>query len=187
MSRLPLVDPAQASGRAQDLLSQVERKLGSVPNMFRAFANSPAALSAYLSFGESLGKSSLSAKVREQIALVVGELNACGYCLSAHSAIGSSLGLGANDIEAARQGEASDPKAQAALELARTILLERGHVRDADLAAARDAGLDDAAIIEVLATVVVNIFTNWFNHIAETPIDFPEVTPGVARHAGSAS
>lgn len=52
MSRIPLVSQAEATGEAQALLSQIHGAFGATPNMFRAVANSPAALrSMWGSFG----------------------------------------------------------------------------------------------------------------------------------------
>jgi uncharacterized peroxidase-related enzyme len=183
MSRIQAVDPQSATGDAQALLQAVQKKMGMVPNMLKSMAVAPAALKAYLDFSGAVATSSLSPRLREQLALTVGELNACGYCLSAHTAIGGQLGLDAAQLEAARRGEAEDPRDAAALALARTLVLERGDLRDEDLRAARDAGLDDQQIVEVLAVVVLNTFTNWFNHVARAAIDFPEVKPGVGVRA----
>lgn len=175
MSRLPLIDPAQAQGPAKALLDAVGRKLGLVPNMTRAMANSPAALKAYLEFSGALAGASLDARKRELIALAVGEVNGCAYCLAAHTAIGGSLGLPAAALTAARGATSDDTHTAAILRFARELVLRRGLVTDADLRAARAAGVTDAEIAEIVATTALNVFTNWFNHVAETPVDFPPV------------
>ena len=41
------------------------------------------------------------------------------------------------------------------------------------IAAVRDAGYGDAEIAEVVAHVALNVFTNYFNNVAGTAIDFP--------------
>ena len=179
MPRLPLIQTDSTPSRAQELLSGVHRKLGLVPNLTRVLANSPAALEGYLALSGALATGTLTAAVREQLALVVGEVHGCGYCLSAHSAIGKKVGLKEDAILDARRGRAKDPKTNALLVLARTIALQRGELADADLRAARDAGVTDAEIVEVVGAVALNVYTNWLNHIAATPIDFPEVKPGV--------
>jgi alkylhydroperoxidase family enzyme len=51
---------------------------------------------------------------------------------------------------------------------------ERGHVSDEDLQALRDEGFSDGDITEVVANVALNIFTNYFNHVADPEIDFPQ-------------
>ena len=92
MARLTQISPEAASGRARELLDAVKDRLGLVPNMTRAMANSPAALDGYLQFSGALGKGSLPARVREQISLAVAQANGCDYCLAAHSAIGKTVG-----------------------------------------------------------------------------------------------
>lgn len=175
MARLAMVDPETATGQARQLLNQVHAKLGRTPNMMRAMAASPAVLEAYLAFSGALAGGQLTAKLREQIALTVAEANACQYCLSAHTAIGKMVGLGESDIESARQSAASDPKTEAALKLARAVALQRGRVGDDDVARARQAGYTDAEIAEIVAAVALNAFTNYFNLVGETEIDFPKV------------
>lgn len=179
MTRIPLVADQAAAPKSQELLGAVKKKLGLVPNMARVLAHSPAALDAYLAMSGALAHAGLSAEKRERLALTVGEANACGYCLSAHTAIGQKLGLSLNDTLDARAAKANDPKTAATLALARTIVTTQGRVGDADLQKARAAGLTDADLVETIAVVALNIFTNYVNHIAETPIDFPEVKPGL--------
>jgi uncharacterized peroxidase-related enzyme len=176
MSRIPAIDPRQAQGRQQELLAAVQQKLGKTPNLTRVLANAPAALEAYLCFSGALASGQLDAKVREQIALVTAEINGCDYCLSAHTAIGGMVGLSADQIGAARAARADDPKTTAVLALARTLVVNRGHLTDAELATARAAGISDGEVIEITATVVLNILTNYVNHVANTAIDFPRVT-----------
>ncbi len=183
MSRIQILDPKTSQGRAKELLDAVQKKLGVTPNMMRALANSPAALQAYLDFGGALAGGALSTKVREQIALTIGEINSCGYCLSAHTLLGGKAGLTPEQVLAARRATADDPKANAILHLAKEIALRRGELRDQDLRAARDAGVTDGEIAEVVGAVALNIFTNYFNAVAVPPIDFPEVKPGVAAAA----
>jgi len=181
MNRLSQIDPAAAVGEPKQMLEAVRAKLGVVPNMMRVLANSPAALKAYLDFSGALGKDSLGAKTREQIALAVAETNLCGYCLSAHSFIGGKLGLSDAEIANARRATAPSEKTDAILKLARAIVVRRGELDDRDLEQARSQGLTDGMIVETIANIALNIFTNYVNHIARTVIDFPEVSPGVGQ------
>lgn len=176
MPRLRAVKTSDATGKAGELLKGVEQKLGTAPNIMRTMANSPAVLEAYLAFTSALARGSLSAKLREQIALAVGEANQCKYCLAAHTALGKMAGLSEAEIADSRRGASSHGKTQAALGFARKVVRERGWVGDDDVAALRSAGFDDGGIAEIIATVAVNIFTNYLNHVAETEVDFPEVS-----------
>lgn len=187
MSRIHQIAPEAAAGKAKELLDAVKAKLGLVPNMTRAMANSPAVLEGYLGLSGALGKGSLTAKNREQIALAVGQANQCEYCLAAHSAIGKMVGLTPDQILDSRRGTAIDPKSDAVIRFARKVVDERGLVSDADVAEVRAAGLDDGGIAEVVANVALNVFTNYFNHVAETVIDFPKVEPIVDHHEACAS
>lgn len=173
MSRIPTIDPQQATGKAAKLLSGVQAKLGMTPNLMRTMANSPAVLEAYLQFSGTLAHGDLSAQTREQIALAVGQANSCDYCLSAHSAIGKSVGLTPEQIRDARIGTAADSKSAALLKFTTQIVEKRGFVSDTDIAAVRDAGVNDTEITEVVANTALNLFTNYFNHVAETEVDFP--------------
>lgn len=180
MSRIQAIDPAQATGKARTLLDAVKAKMGMVPNLTRVLANAPAALDGYLSFSGALAGGALDAKVREQIALAVAEANLCGYCLSAHTLIGGKVGLTQDDILAARAANATTPRTDAILKLARAVVVSRGELTDADFRSARQAGLGDSEIVETVAHVALNIFTNYLNHAAQTVVDFPKVEPGLA-------
>jgi len=181
MNRVTQLDPAQATGKARQLLDAVQTKLGIIPNLTRVLANAPAALEGYLNFSSALAGGTLSAKVREQIALAVAEGNLCSYCLSAHAFIGGKAGLTDKEIADARQTNAEAKKTGAILKLALSILVQRGEISDGALKTARRAGLTDGDIVETTANVALNIFTNYINHVARTVVDFPEVRPGVEQ------
>jgi uncharacterized peroxidase-related enzyme len=177
MSRIQQLNPDTATGRAKDLLGAVKTKLGLVPNMTRAMANAPAVLDGYLQFSGALAKGTLPAKLREQISLAVAQANGCDYCLAAHSTIGRAVGLTPEQVRDSRLGTAVDPKADALVRFARTVVETRGRVGEADLDEVRDAGFDDGVIAEVVAHVALSVFTNYFNNVAETDIDFPKAQP----------
>ena len=175
MPRIRSIDPEKATGEAQQLLAAVNDKFGMVPNLARALANSPAALKGYLALGEALEGSLLPAKLREQIALTVSQANGCSYCLAAHCAIGKTVGLSNSELTDARQSSSPDTKVDAALRLAKQIVEDRGRVSAGDLARVRRAGYGDAEITEIVAIVAWTIFSNYFNHVADTEMDIPAV------------
>jgi uncharacterized peroxidase-related enzyme len=177
MSRIIALDPITATGKTAELFTAVKSKLGVVPNLMRTFGHSPAALEAYLGFKATLGTGVLPAKVREQIALTVAEINSCDYCLAAHSLVGKGTGLTGEAIAAARRSEADDPKTDALLKFAACVVEWRGLVTDDALAAVRKAGVSDAEIIETVAHVALNILTNYTNHVAQPVVDFPKAAP----------
>ena len=178
MNPIAHLDPVTTTGPAKSLFDTVQAKLGGVPNLFRVLGNAPAALNGYLNLSAALAGGSFDAKLRERIALAVAEINQCGYCLSAHTFIGRKLGLSGQDIADARHANATDARTDAILKLARSIVVQRGELGGAGPERARAAGLTDGEVIETVANVALNIFSNYVNHIAGTTIDFPEVEPG---------
>lgn len=186
MNRITQLDPAQATGKTKQLFEGVQAKLGIVPNLYRVFGNSPAALEGYLNFSGALAGGVLNAKMREQIALAVAEINDCDYCRSAHTYIGGKVGLSEREIADARKVVATDERSAAILNLARSIVVQRGELSEAEFKAARSAGLTDAEIVETTANVALNILTNYVNHVAQTVVDFPEVKPGVGEATAEA-
>jgi len=135
------------------------------------------ALQAYLGLSGAFADAKLSLKVREQIALAVGEDNQCHYCVAAHSAIGKHAGLTPEEIEAGRRAKSPDPKTNAILQFAKRLSANRGNITDPELAEARKAGCSDEEILEIIAAVSLNLFTNYVNHVADTAIDFPQALP----------
>jgi uncharacterized peroxidase-related enzyme len=169
MNRIPLVGDDAAPTRAT--LAGIRAKLGMVPNLARVLAHSPAALNGWLGLAGALSGGVLPARLRESIALAVAAGNGCEYCLSAHAALGARAGLTEAEIDAAVAGGAADAKEAAALAFARAVLA--GGDDASALAALRAAGWDDAAAVEIIAHVALNLLTNRINTVAGTPVDFP--------------
>lgn len=175
MTRIKALEPAEASPKAQELLAAVKAKIGMTPNIMKTMAQSAAVLEGYLGLSGALGTGVLSPRLREQIALAVGQANSCQYCLSAHSAIGKMVGLKPEEIAASRRASSADAKTAAALRFVQELVVHKGVVDDGALRAIRAAGYNDAEIVEIVANVALNIFTNYFNHVAGTEVDFPKI------------
>lgn len=175
MSRIPLLDPATAEPAARALLDDTQRQLGRTPNLYRAMANSPAALAGYLAFRGALQSGHLTPLMREQLALLTAQENGCEYCISAHAFRGGKLGLAAEEIAANRAAQSQNAKTASALTFARRLLASAGRVTDTELAAVHAAGWSDAELGEIVAHLALNAFSNIFNHLATPELDFPRV------------
>jgi AhpD family alkylhydroperoxidase len=183
MARIHVLDPAEADGRAKELLDSVQAKLGATPNSMKAMAGS-AVLEGYLGLSSALASGSVRPAIVERIALAVAETNGCSYCLSAHSYVAEHvLKIPADEIKRARTYRSNDATAQAALRFAAAVLRGRGAVSAEEFDAARAAGLTDAELAELVAHVALNVLTNFFNHAFEIDIDFPVVAPGLRAAA----
>lgn len=177
MSRVVSVASEKAPSKVKEFYEAIQKKLGRIPNIFLNMGNSPAVLEGYLNFNEAISHTSLSPKLREQIALTVGQANNCHYCLSAHTTIAKGSGLKEEEIIQARQGHAQDSKTQAILKFVKQVVDLKGHLKNTDIAALKAAGVTDTELVEIIMVISINIFTNYFNHITDPKIDFPEAAP----------
>ncbi len=171
-----LLDEKTAKPEGQEILNKLKSKFGKIPNIYKAMSNSPVALKSLLEFRETLSKASFNPKEIETIALVTGEENSCGYCLAAHSAIAKSVGLKDEEVKSIRAINISDAKLMALADLTKEIVRSKGNPCKGRIEAFLNVGYSKEALIDLVAWVSLNIFTNYFNHIFETDIDFPKVS-----------
>jgi uncharacterized peroxidase-related enzyme len=172
-------DDVPLGAESQALLVETQRQLGRTPNLYRALAVSPAALGGYLALRHALQRGVLSATLREQLALVVAQENACQYCVSAHTLRGAKLGLSPEEMRANRAGDARDARTAAALRFARRLLATRGRLASSDLSAVTSAGLSPEELAEIVAHVALNTLSNLWNHVAQPALDFAAVDLGL--------
>jgi uncharacterized peroxidase-related enzyme len=175
MTRANLIDAAQASGEVKIVLDQIQQTFGSVPAMFKATANSAVALKSLWGGFVATAGGTLPAKVKEKLAVAIADYNDCEYCLAAHTALGRKAGASAQEIAEAQAGRSEDPATAAALRFALKVVQRRAQVNDEDFAELRRAGFSDEAIVEILAHVALNVFTNYINVALRVPVDFPAV------------
>jgi len=177
MPRSTTFTPDQVPAESKPTLDAFVKNIGFAPNMMTTFAQSPIAFNAWATLLGSLSKA-LDVKTRDSIGLAVSEVNGCNYCLTVHSFTAEHMAkLPANEIILARKGHASDPKRDAAIQFARSVIWNRGQVSDADLAAVRNAGYTDANIMEIVALVTMYSLTNFINNVFDPEKDFPVVAP----------
>jgi AhpD family alkylhydroperoxidase len=181
MQRLQSINPEQATEPAKQLLETVRQAFGVIPNTARVMANSPAVLDSFLAFSAAMSSVKIGPKLFNQVKLATSETNSCAYCASILTAVAPSAGLSPEDILAGRTGNSEDRRIKAALTFAFEVLESRGKVDDRQLAKVRDAGFDDAEIVEIVASVVLGCFTNFLNNVADTELDIPRVEPVAAR------
>jgi uncharacterized peroxidase-related enzyme len=175
MSRITTVEPDTATGDARRLLDAVQSQLGALPNFIRVLANSPKALEGFLGLYTATGGFSVDKATQERISLAIAEVNACQYCVSAHTAIGRRAGLSNEEILLNRRGASGDTKAAAAVAFARAVNDNLGEITTAEWEAARAEGLSAAEMVEIIALVALNIFTNIIGKATRLEIDFPKV------------
>lgn len=176
MSRITTITNETATPEQAALFDAIQAQIGMVPNFLKVFANSPAALRAFLGLHGIANEGGLDLPTRERIALALAQQNSCEYCLSAHSAIGKKAGLDNSEINANRAGSSNDSKAAVAVKLARSLAEHSGDITTAELIEARNAGYSDADIVEIITHVGMNILTNILGKASRVEIDFPKVS-----------
>jgi uncharacterized peroxidase-related enzyme len=177
MTHFTPVEPDTATGKAADLLAQVQKSLGLTPNMTKVMANSPALLQGYLALSGAVAGGKLRPAVRERLAIATAQLNGCEYCLSAHTYIGANIAkVDSTELDSARRGESNDPHVAALLKLSNDIAENAGDVDEVDIKAAREAGVTDEEIGELVANLALNTLTNYFNVLAHVDNDWPAVS-----------
>jgi uncharacterized peroxidase-related enzyme len=175
MNRINVVGQDSANTEQKELFNAIQSKLGMVPNFLKVFANSPAALRAFLGLYGIANEGSLDARTRERIAVALAQQNSCQYCLSAHTALGRNAGLTATEIEANRAGNSQDAKAAAAVKFARALVEHTGAITTAEILEVRKAGYSESDIVEIITHVGMNILTNILGKASQVEIDFPRV------------
>ena len=175
MARLASVAPGTGPGTPPVKQTTAHPPIPPDCNFLHLLANSPAATEGYLASQSALARGQLTLRQRELLALAVAEINGSKYCLSAHAALARKAGLSEQDIRFARKATAANPQEDAMLRFAQAVTLQRGDVSDADFQMLKRAGFTDGPIAEIIANIALNVFTNYFNVLARTEIDFPAI------------
>ena len=166
----------------QQLFDALNGQLGFVPNLYATLAHSENALGTYLALQSA--KSSLSAKAREVVNLVVSEVNGCAYCLAAHTALGKMNGFTDAQILEIRAGKAAfDAKLDALARLTRSIAVDRGHAEQALVEAFLAAGWSRENLVDTIVTIGDKTVTNYLHATTQVPVDFPAAPPLTAAVA----
>lgn len=175
MTSIPQINIVDTTGSHRDLFDQINATFGTVPNLFTTIGNSEAALgSMWGSFG-ALGKGSLDPKLGEKIAVLVADINRCGYCLAAHTVLGQNAGASAEEMVEAQSGKSDDAQTQAALDFTKAVVNKRAGISPVEISKIKEAGFTNEGVAEILAHIALNIFTNYTNIAFNVPVDFPEV------------
>lgn len=163
---------SEVSENNQAIFDQLEKGLGFVPNLYATYAYSDNALGDYLALQNR--KSSLTAKEREVINLVVSQVNECAYCLAAHTALGKMNGFTDEQIIELRTGEASfNDKLDALARFVKDITINRGKPADEATEALLNAGYTKGNLVDIIVVIGDKIISNFIHGTTQIPIDFP--------------
>jgi uncharacterized peroxidase-related enzyme len=177
MSRLSVPNLEYDPGPSGQIYAQIKKAIGSVPNTFAVIAaHGPAALKSVLAADAVLAAGSLTKRDQEVIKLVISDAAGCDYCVAAHNHLAKLAGVKPEALRQIREGQPTgDAKSDALVGFVRKLAQSSGTVSDADYAAIKAAGYSDAQLVEISLAFATTAFTNVFNRINDTEIDFPAV------------
>jgi len=173
MSRITTPAIASATGATAEIYAQIKKAAGGVPNTFATIgAHGPAALKAVLAADATV--TSLSKQEQETIKLLVSEIAGCDYCVAAHTMLGKMTGLSRDAMKQIRKFEPTgDAKRDALVRFVRLLQQTSGTILQSEFDAIKAAGYTDQQIVEISLAIAVTTFTNVFNRINDTAVDFP--------------
>ena len=154
-------------------LEAAQQAYGSIPNLYRGFATNPATLKIYLGFNQALQEHGSLSPVEQQVAyLTISAENGCTYCVGAHSMLASMAEIPEQTLTELREQKVlSDDKLNAVRDFTLSLMEHRGWVPEQDLSDFQAAGFDQRHVLEVLTILAQKTLSNYFNHIAQTPLD----------------
>ena len=175
MTRIPQLNNEDAPAFVKRIFKRIEDELGTLPNLYRILGHSPESLNGFLELTKNVNAGILEPRLRKAIILLVSELSGCRYCVAMHNKIATFNGIMTSDEAIlARKGEGWDEPSRAALEFAGEVYRNYGKVPDSAIDGIRQAGFDDAQIVEIVATIAMINFSNLIGNVAQTELDSPE-------------
>jgi uncharacterized peroxidase-related enzyme len=177
MSRIQTPAITTATGASAEVFDQIKKAIGSVPNTYATIGFSgPAALKSVLAADAVLAAGSLPKADQETIKLLVSSTAGCDYCVAAHSLLGKVAGLSPDALRHIRTGEPTgDNKRDTLIRFVKLLASTSGTIAESEVAAVRGAGYTDQQLVEISLAIATTTFTNAFNRINDTAIDFPAV------------
>lgn len=180
MPRIPVHTLDDAPEQSRDTLTALAHRTGKLLNIHAEMAHAPVVLAAYKGISDAIAAhGTFDARTREAIALAVGNEDGCDYCQSAHTPSARKAGLSLEQTVAIREGNIDfDDKLAAIAALVRGAASNIGTVSDVAWKQALEAGWTEQELAEAFAHLAANLFTNYFNHYAETELDV-QAAPGL--------
>ena len=87
--------------------------------------------------------------------------------------LAQKAGLSAEEVIEFRRGGSSNTGRDALIKFVLRVVETKGFVDDAEVETVRSAGYSDAQIAEAVAMIALVTYTNLFNHVFGSELDFP--------------
>ena len=162
----------EVSENNQAIFDNLKNKLGFVPNLYATYAHNQTALADYLALQNR--KSTLKAKEREIINLVVSQINDCSYCLAAHTAIAKINGFSDEEILSIREGTAPwNEKFNALADFVKSAVLNRSKPSSEAIENLFSVGYNEDNLVDIIIVIGDKMISNFIHGATKVPIDFP--------------
>jgi uncharacterized peroxidase-related enzyme len=139
-ARIPMLERDQVSPEIANLYDALLATRGVVPNMFKTLAHIPPVATGFAAFLKALlSDGTLPGWFKELVAIRVGFLNRCEYCVSAHTLSARQKGAPEEKVRAVTANVESGPYSEA----------ERLAFRCAGILHVSPQGVDDAFFAEL--------------------------------------
>ena len=170
VSRFGIAEPADLPDDLRERIAVIAEKSGFVPNVFRALGVRPDQLRAFMDYHDAVMErpGGLSKAERELVVVATSGANHCTYCVVAHGAI---LRIRSKNPELADRVATNpwtcelDERQRAIVDLALLLATDSARLSEADLDAARGAGLTDDEIWDVSAVAAFFAMSNRLAHL----------------------
>ncbi|HYL14551.1 MAG TPA: peroxidase-related enzyme [Terriglobales bacterium] len=168
MSWLPTTPAEKVSPESKEIFDFLSKNWGFVPNYFQALGHAPQLLQDQVNLFTHVmfQEGALPKIVKEQIALVVSGINLSNYCLAAHLEILGRLGI---DKKLSRKlaldytSADVEPKVMELFRFAAKLTRQPGDIEKSDFDRVREAGWDNAAILETVLIASLYACANRFS------------------------
>ncbi len=162
----------EVSAANQQIFDKIKATFGKVPNLYATMAHSENALGAYLQLQQA--PSSLTAREKEVVNLVVSQVNNCIYCLSAHTLIAKNNGFTeAQTFEIRSAAITFDEKLNALAKLTQNITLTRGKADPVLIERFLEVGYTKENLVDTIVLIGDKSITNLLHSVTKVPVDFP--------------
>jgi uncharacterized peroxidase-related enzyme len=165
----------EVSDGNQAIFNHMQQAFGKVPNLYASFAYNDTALADYLALQNR--KSTLTAKEREVINLVVSQINDCKYCVPAHTFLAKMNGFTDEQVLEIRRVQIGfNEKLQALSQFVKELVINKGRATENALENLFAQGYNKANLVDIMMVVGDKIISNYLHNTIQIPVDWPAVS-----------
>ncbi len=172
MIQFPVNTIDSAPEQSKPVLQQLQKTFGMIPNIAGTMSASPVLISGFLGIFQQVHSGTFSEAQIQTLLLTNAVTNACTWAVAFHTALALKEGLDPADVQAIRERRAPQEPQHAALSaLAKKVIEQRGHVKQADVQAFVDAGFRPDQVLELLTVSAASTITNYTGSITQPPLE----------------